>query len=150
MIFAAGSGIFYRDLKKILAYSTLSVLGMLTMLAGLGTDLSIKAGLTVLTAHALYKAALFMTAGAIDHETGTRDTKLLRGLRKAMPISFAGAVLAGASQAGLFPFFGFVGKEYLLKSSLYSQFPITLTAFTVIGGGEDGFDKVTGDGQAIH
>lgn len=135
MVFAAGSGLFYRDLKKILAYSTLSVLGMLTMLAGIGTDLSIKAGLGLLIAHAFYKATLFMIAGSIDHETGTRDTVILSGLRKVMPWTFGAALLAGLSQAGIPPFFGFVGKEYLLKSNLYSELPVVLSSLTVLSGG---------------
>ena len=135
MLFAAGSGLFYRDLKKILAYSTLSVLGMLTMLAGIGTDLSIKAGMAVLLAHALYKATLFMVAGSIDHETGTRDTLVLGGLRKVMTWTFAAALLAGLSQAGLPPFYGFIGKEYLLKSNLYSDLPVVLSTLTVTAGG---------------
>lgn len=132
MLFAAVSGLFYKDLKKILAYSTVSVLGMLTFLAGIGTELSIISGLMVLVGHALYKAVLFMVAGSIDHETGTRDILKLRGLKKLMPWTFVGAALAALSQAGVPPFLGFIGKEYFYKSSLYSNYAIPLTAIAVI------------------
>ena len=131
MLFAAISGLFYKDLKKILAYSTISVLGMLTFLAGIGTELSILSGIMVLVGHALYKAVLFMVAGSIDHETGTRDILKLRGLKKLMPWTFAGASLAALSQAGIPPFLGFIGKEYFYKSSIYSNFAIPLTVIAV-------------------
>ena len=134
MLFSAFTGLWYKDLKKILAYSTLSVLGMLTFLAGLGTSLSVTAGLALLLAHAMYKATLFMLAGCIDHETGTRDISLLSGLRKYMPVSFVVAVLVGLSQAGVIPFFGFVAKEYLIKSVLYSDYPILFTSLVVVTG----------------
>ncbi|MGE9290180.1 MAG: putative monovalent cation/H+ antiporter subunit A [Puniceicoccales bacterium] len=111
-------GLFQTDLKKILAYTTLGVLGMLTMLIGLGTELAIKSMIVFLVGHALYKAALFMTAGSVDHETGTRDVRVLRGLRKAMPITAVAAGLAALSKAGFPPFFGFVGKEYVYKAGV--------------------------------
>lgn len=111
------------DLKKILAYTTLAVLGTLTLLLGLGTDLAIKAALTYLLAHALYKAALFMTAGSVDHETGTRDIRELTGLRRAMPFTAVGAVLGALSMAGLPLFIGFIGKEYFYKALLDADGP---------------------------
>jgi len=109
-------GLFQRDLKRILAFTTMSVLGMLTLLIGLGTTLSLKAMVVFLLGHALYKAALFMTAGTIDHEAGTRDVTLLGGLRQAMPLTAAAAGLAALSKAGFPPLFGFIGKEYVYKS----------------------------------
>lgn len=111
-------GIFQTDLKKILAYTTLGVLGLLTMLIGLGTELAIKSMVIFLIGHALYKAALFMTAGSVDHETGTRNVQVLRGLRKAMPLTAIAAGLAALSKAGFPPFFGFVGKEYVYKAGV--------------------------------
>lgn len=111
-------GIFQTDLKKIFAYTTLGVLGMLTMLLGLGTELAIQSMIAFLLGHALYKAALFMSAGSVDHETGTRDARLLGGLRKAMPMTALGAVLAALSMGGFPPFFGFIGKEYVYKAGL--------------------------------
>jgi len=114
-------GMGQTDLKKILAYTTVSVLGTLTMLLGLGTDLAIKAALTYLLAHALYKAALFMTAGAVDHETGERSVDALGGLRGKMPWTCAAALMAAISMAGL-PFaIGFLGKEYFYKAVLYYE-----------------------------
>lgn len=111
------------DLKKILAYTTVAVLGTLTMLLGIGTELAVKAALAYLLAHALYKAALFMTSGTIDHETGTRDPDLLGGLRHAMPFTATAALLGALSMAGLPFLLGFVSKEYFYKALLDAQGP---------------------------
>lgn len=118
MLLGAFLGLWQTDLKKILAYTTLSVLGILTMLIGLGTELALQAAMIFLIGHALYKAALFMTAGSVDHGTGSRDVELLRGLRKVMPFTAAAAGLAALSKSGFPPFFGFIGKEYVYKSGL--------------------------------
>lgn len=99
------------DLKLMLAYTTMSSLGLLVMLTGFGSDHAIEAAVLYLVAHSLFKGALFMVAGIIDHETGTRDVTKLGGLRKAMPITFAAALAAAISMAGLPPFFGFLAKE---------------------------------------
>lgn len=99
------------DLKLMLAYTTVSSLGLLVMLTGFGSDHAIEAAVLYLVAHSLFKGALFMVAGIIDHETGTRDVTKLGGLRKAMPITFAAALAAALSMAGLPPFFGFLAKE---------------------------------------
>jgi multicomponent Na+:H+ antiporter subunit A len=111
------------DLKKILAYTTLSVLGTLTLLLGLGTQLAIQAMVVYLLAHALYKAALFMAAGTVDHETGTREIGALGGLGRGMPRTAAGAGLAALSMAGLPIFLGFVSKEYFYKALLAADGP---------------------------
>ena len=111
-------GLFQPDLKKILAYTTLGVLGLLTMLLGVGTELAFEAMVLFLLGHALYKACLFMTSGAIDHEAGTRDVTILRGLRRAMPVTMLAAVLAALSMSGFPPFLGFIGKEYVYKAGL--------------------------------
>lgn len=99
------------DLKLMLAYTTMSSLGLLVMLTGFGSDHAIEAAVLYLVAHSLFKGALFMVAGIIDHETGTRDVTKLGGLRKAMPLTFAAALAAAISMAGLPPFFGFLAKE---------------------------------------
>ena len=83
------------DLKLQLAYTTVSSLGLLVMLTGFGTPLAVEAAVLYLVAHALFKGALFMVAGIIDHETGTRDITRLGGLRAAMPATFAVALLRG-------------------------------------------------------
>ncbi len=126
-------GMRQTDLKKILAGTTLAVLGMLTLLLGIGTEKSVLAAVLVLLGHALYKATLFMVAGSIDHETGTRDTRILGGLRATMPFTAAAAALAALSKMGLPPLYGFLGKEYAYKSTLSSGADIALTATLLTG-----------------
>jgi multicomponent Na+:H+ antiporter subunit A len=106
------------DLKRVLAYTTVTALGTLVMLIGIAPDLSATAAVTFLLVHALYKAALFLIAGILDHETGTRDATALGGLRHAMPWTAAAAVLAALSMAGLPPFVGFVAKEIVYEAKL--------------------------------
>jgi len=106
------------DLKRILAYTTLSVLGTLMMLTGYGTEAAYKTMVIYLTAHSLYKGALFLTAGAIDHATGTRDVRLLGGLAGKMPVTAFAGIAAALSMSGVIPFIGFIGKEYLYSTSL--------------------------------
>ena len=116
-------GMRETDLKKILAYTTLSVLGTLTMLLGIGTEIAVKACMVYLLAHALYKAALFMTAGTVDHETGTREISELSGLRRVMPFTTIGALLGALSMAGIPLMIGFVSKEYFYKALLDADGP---------------------------
>lgn len=123
MLFTAMLAFKQSDLKKLLAYSTLSVLGTLTMLLGIGSDLAIKAFMIYLIAHALYKATLFLVAGTLDHETGTRDVNKLAGLKKLMPVTAVIAVLASLSKMGIVPLIGFVGKETVYAAALeFTQF----------------------------
>ena len=126
-------GMRQTDLKKILAGTTLAILGMLTLLLGIGSEKSVLAAVLVLLGHALYKATLFMVAGSIDHETGTRDTRILGGLRATMPFTAAAATLAALSKMGLPPLYGFLGKEYAYKSTLSSGADIALTATLLVG-----------------
>ena len=112
-------GLKQIDLKKILAGTTVAVLGILVFLIGLGTEKAILAALIFMVGHAFYKACLFMTAGSIDHATGSRDTRILRGLGRIMPWTATAAILAALSKMGLPPLFGFIGKEYAYKASLY-------------------------------
>lgn len=118
MLFAAFHAIFRTDLKAILAYTTVSALGMLVFLLGLGTKEALIAASVFILVHALYKAALFLVAGTVDHETGTRDITRLAGLGKVMfPVAIAG-LLAALSSAGL-PFtFGFIGKDLIYEAVL--------------------------------
>jgi multicomponent Na+:H+ antiporter subunit A len=118
LLLAMFLGLFQRDAKSILAYTTLGVLGVLTMLLGIGSSYAIKAMVVFLIGHALYKATLFMVVGSIDHETGTRDVTLLRGLRRNMPITAVAGGLAALSMSGLPPFFGFIGKELIYKAGV--------------------------------
>ena len=107
-------------IKKVLAYSTVMALGTLTMLIGLGTDLALGAAMAFLLAHSLYKGALFMVAGIIDHETGSKDLRDTGGLFRTMPITAVIAGVAALSLAGVLPMFGFVAKELLFESVLDS------------------------------
>ncbi|GAB4524351.1 MAG: putative monovalent cation/H+ antiporter subunit A [Haliangiales bacterium] len=107
-----------RDLKRVLAYSTVSVLGTLTMLIGVGTPLAVQAAVVLVVAHALYKATLFMVVGNLDHATGTRDFGRLGGLARALPITCAAALVAALSKAGAPPLVGFLAKELLYGAAL--------------------------------
>ena len=129
MVAGAAMALPQHDLKKLLAYTTISALGMITMLIGIGTNLAIKAGLVFLLVHSLYKGALFMVAGGVDHETGTRDVRLLSGLGRFMPFTAIAALLAALSMSGLPPFFGFIGKELVYEAKLHApQWILLLTA----------------------
>jgi multicomponent Na+:H+ antiporter subunit A len=121
MLLGAWLAMVQSDLKRILAYSTVSALGTLTFLLGLGTVRAAEAAMAYLLVHGLYKGALFLTAGAVDHGTGTRDVNELGGLRNAMPITALAAGLAALSMAGIPPFFGFVGKEAIYAAALESS-----------------------------
>ncbi len=118
MLYGAFAALFKNDLKLILAYSTISVLGMLFFQLGVGTPEAISGMLLLLFAHALYKSALFLVAGTVDHEEGTRDIRTLSGLAKKLPITAAAAGLACFSYAGLPPLFGFWAKESLYASQM--------------------------------
>ncbi len=100
------------DLKRLLAYTTVTVLGQLTMLIGTNTTYGLQAFVLFLLAHSLYKGALFMAVGAVDHATGTRELSRLGGLIRYMPLTGAAVALAAFSNAGLPPFFGFIAKEF--------------------------------------
>jgi multicomponent Na+:H+ antiporter subunit A len=99
------------DLKRILAYTTMSALGSMVMLLGLGTPAAVQAMIVYLFAHALYKAGLFLVAGIVDHETGTRDVTRLGGLRRAMPLTAAAAIVGAVSLASFGPVLSFAAKE---------------------------------------
>lgn len=116
MVLGAAMALRSTDLKQILAYATISVLGTLTMLLGIGTDETLTAALAVLVAHAFYKGSLFMVAGSVDHAVHQRDIRELGGLRTAMPVTFTAALLAGISMAGVLPAFGFIAKELWYES----------------------------------
>lgn len=120
MVFGAIMAFINTDLKKILAYTTVSALGIMVMLLGIGTTIAVQAAMVFVLAHALYKGTLFMVAGNIDHETGTRDVRLLSGLRKKMPFTFVAALLAALSMSGVLPFFGFIAKEILYEAAAHS------------------------------
>lgn len=118
MAFAAYVAIFKHDLKGLLAYSTISHLGLIIFLIGLSSPLSAAAAVFHIINHATFKASLFMVAGIIDHECGTRDMRRLRGLYKFMPYTATLAMVAAASMAGIPLFNGFLSKEMFFTESL--------------------------------
>lgn len=124
------------DLKLMLAYTTMASLGLLVMLTGFDTPHAVEAAVLYLVAHSLFKGALFMVAGLVDHEAGTRDVTKLGGLRNAMPITFAAALLAALSMGGLPLFLGFLAKEeiyYALANGDLRSILFTLVA--IVGNG---------------
>jgi multicomponent Na+:H+ antiporter subunit A len=122
------------DLKLMLAYTTVASLGLLVMLTGFGSDKAIEAAVLYLIAHSLFKGALFMVAGLIDHEAGTRDVTRLGGLRPAMPITFAAAIMAAISMGGLPPMFGFLAKEEIYAAfGMGGLWPVLLTLVALAG-----------------
>jgi multicomponent Na+:H+ antiporter subunit A len=116
MVIGAVRALLETDLKLILAWSTIGVLGVLVLLIGVGTPAAIVAALVYLVAHACYKGALFLVAGSVDHETGTREVTELGGLRAAMPTTGVAGAAAAASMAGIPMLFGFVAKEQFYDS----------------------------------
>lgn len=116
MILGACMAFQQADLKRILAYSTVSILGALTLLLGLGTVMAVQAAMLLLLAHALYKGTLFLIAGAIDHGTGERNVNRLGGLGRMMPITAVAAGLGAISMAGIPPFLGFMSKELVYEA----------------------------------
>ncbi len=115
MCFAAIVALFRDDLKSILAYSTISHLGIMTMLLGLNSQMAVVACVFHIINHATFKAALFMNAGVVDHETGTRDIQRLGGLYSYMPLTTVLAAIAAFSMAGIPPLNGFLSKEMMLE-----------------------------------
>jgi len=117
MVFAAAVAMFKHDLKGLLAYSTVSHLGLVTFLIGLASPLATVAAVFHILNHAAFKAALFMSAGIVDHETGTRDMRRLGGLIAALPVVGTLVIIASAAMAGLPPFNGFISKEMMLHEA---------------------------------
>ncbi|MDW3223890.1 MAG: monovalent cation/H+ antiporter subunit A [Paracoccaceae bacterium] len=120
MVLGAIIALFKHDLKALLAFSTVSHLGLITMLLGTGTAFGAMAAMFHILNHATFKAALFMSAGIVDHETHTRDIRRLGGLRHLMPITFTIATLAALSMAGIPPLNGFLSKEMMLEETYHT------------------------------
>jgi len=120
MVFAAFVAIFKHDLKGLLAYSTVSHLGLITFLIGLSTPLSMVVAVFHILNHAAFKAALFMSAGIVDHEAHTRDLRKLGGLMALMPVMGTLVLIAAAAMAGIAPLNGFISKEMMLDEALHA------------------------------
>ena len=135
----AAMALVQRDLKGLLAYSTISHLGLIMLLFGLDTDLSTVAALFHTFNHAVFKASLFMAAGIIDHETGTRDLGRLRGLGHYMPHTAALAGVASLAMAGVPLLNGFLSKEMFfgetLAQGLLGDFNWVIPALAVVSAG---------------
>ncbi|MBE0462616.1 MAG: monovalent cation/H+ antiporter subunit A [Halomonadaceae bacterium] len=118
LLYGAWFALFKTDLKAILAFSTISHLGLITVLLGIGSPMAVLAALFHIINHATFKAALFMSAGIIDHEAGTRELKQLGGLRKTMPVTALLTIFASAAMAGVPLFNGFLSKEMFFTETL--------------------------------
>ncbi len=105
------------DLKRVLAYTTISALGLFVLMAGIGSKEALKAAFIYLIAHALYKGGLFLVTGILDQKCGTRNISDLAQVRKNMPLTALATGLACASMIGLIPLLGFLGKEMIYKAS---------------------------------
>ena len=120
LLLGAVAALFQRDIKGVLAYSTISHLGLITLLLGMNSPLALVAAVFHMMNHATFKASLFMAAGIIDHETGTRDLYRLRGLGRAMPITATLAIVATAAMAGVPLLNGFLSKEMFFAETIFA------------------------------
>ncbi|MBB6336344.1 multicomponent K+:H+ antiporter subunit A [Xanthomonas arboricola] len=132
LLLGAWHAIFQHDLKGVLAYSTISHLGLITMLFGLSTPMAVVAGVFHILNHAVFKASLFMAAGIIDHETGTRDMRKLGNLRRLMPVTSVLAITASLAMAGVPLLNGFLSKEMFFAVALETDAPQTMRVLASI------------------
>lgn len=132
LVLGAYSAMFEQDLKGVLAYSTISHLGLITMLVGLGSALGVVAAIFHIVNHATFKASLFMAAGAVDHEAGTRDLRKLGGLRRVMPVTATLALVAAAAMAGVPLLNGFLSKEMFFAETLAGRHGQLLDVLSVV------------------
>lgn len=129
-VFASVVAMRQTDLKQALAYTTLVALGTLVLFLSAPGGYAITAMATFLVVHSFYKAALFLAVGCIDHQTGTRDARVLGGLWRPMPLTALAAGLAALSMAGVPPFLGFIAKELLYKGALEPTTAILMVSAT--------------------
>lgn len=138
LLIGAFSATFQRDLKGVLAYSTISHLGLITLLLGMNSRLALIAAVFHMMNHATFKASLFMGAGIVDHETGTRDLRRLGGLRRLMPITAVVTTVAAGAMAGVPLLNGFLSKEMFFAESIFagneSGLQITLPVIATLAG----------------
>ncbi|MFI2233306.1 Na+/H+ antiporter subunit A [Nocardia testacea] len=134
MLLAGLRAMQVTDLKLVLAFGTVSQLGFLVTMVGLGTPDAALAGIGLVVAHALFKATLFLVVGIIDHGTGTRDLRELSGLGRRAPVLLGASSLAALSMAGIPPLWGFVAKESALAAELHAE-PLSLTVKLLLAAG---------------
>ncbi len=123
LVLAGYLAMFQQDMKGVLAYSTISHLGLITLLLGMNSELALVAAVFHIANHATFKASLFMAAGIVDHETGTRDLGRLSGLARAMPLTAALAIVAAAAMAGVPLLNGFLSKEMFFAETVFLDRP---------------------------
>lgn len=123
LVLAGYLAMFQQDMKGVLAYSTISHLGLITLLLGMNSELALVAAVFHIANHATFKASLFMAAGIVDHETGTRDLRRLSGLARAMPFTATLAVVAAAAMAGVPLLNGFLSKEMFFAETIFLDRP---------------------------
>ncbi len=126
LLLGAVAALFQRDIKGVLAYSTISHLGLVTLLLGMNSPLALIAAVFHMMNHATFKASLFMAAGIVDHESGTRNLKRLGGLATVMPITATLASVAAAAMAGVPLLNGFLSKEMFFAETIFTQAPAWL------------------------
>lgn len=132
MIYGAFHSVLRTDMKSVLAYSTISALGIIVFLLGVGNEFALYAAVTFILVHALYKAALFLVTGIVDHAAHTRDLTQLSGLRKVMPLVALASLVAALSSAGVPLTFGFVSKDLVYEGTLYaSNWSLILTGLAI-------------------
>lgn len=133
MLYAAFQTLYHVDMKSILAYSTISALGIIVFLIGIGGKYALGAAVVFILAHALYKATLFMLTGIVDHQTHTRNILALGGLGKVMPALMVIGLLAALSNAGAPLFMGFLAKDMIYESTLHHEaWSLVLTALAIL------------------
>lgn len=130
LLIASFFAVFQQDLKGLLAYSTISNLGLITVLLSLGSPLAAVAAIFHMVNHAIFKASLFMAAGIIDHETGTRDMRKLSGLLRPMPYTATLAMVASAAMAGVPLLNGFISKEMFFAEAVETHMASWLDTIT--------------------
>ncbi|TCI00035.1 monovalent cation/H+ antiporter subunit A [Roseococcus sp. SYP-B2431] len=151
LLLGAYVAIFQHDMKALLAYSTISHLGLITLLLGLNSDLAMVAAVFHTMNHATFKASLFMAAGIIDHETGTRDIRRLSGLNESMPFTARLALVAAAAMAGVPLLNGFISKEMFFAEALTAaNIPIMMRVILPVAATIAGIFAVTYSLRFIH
>ncbi|MCA1491920.1 monovalent cation/H+ antiporter subunit A [Ensifer sp. NBAIM29] len=150
LLLGAYFAIFQQDLKGLLAYSTISHLGLITVLLSLGSPIAAVAAVFHIVNHATFKASLFMAAGIIDHETGTRDMRRLSGLFRYMPITATLAMVASAAMAGVPLLNGFLSKEMFFAEAIETHLVNTLDTATPYVATIAGMFAVTYSLRFIH
>lgn len=138
LVYAASIALFRHDIKGLLAYSTISQLGLITLLFGLNTPLSVVAGVFHMINHAIFKASLFMAAGVVDHECGTRDMRRVNGMFRYMPITATLAIVAAGAMAGVPLLNGFLSKEMFFAETVdhpvFAQLRWLMPLFATVAG----------------